>query len=169
MQGSGISLPLDLRHIASRCKGSFYAPKRFAVRLLLKCFPSSVCVCQKYIAFFAHRLSNWHTLLPVHEYLFSVRANQTTSLARSYTNLCFESCFQTLADSWAQVQKTQHARRIHALTVSVLTGCGGATAARLAIARAQRQLAEEADVNLHIRNFAVINRTSSVFLASCLF
>ena len=30
MPGSGISLPLDLRHIASRCKGSFYAPKRFA-------------------------------------------------------------------------------------------------------------------------------------------
>ena len=31
MEGSGITLPLDLRHIASRCKGSFYAPKRFAV------------------------------------------------------------------------------------------------------------------------------------------
>lgn len=35
MEGSGITLPLDLRHIASRCKGSFYAPKRFAVRTLL--------------------------------------------------------------------------------------------------------------------------------------
>jgi hypothetical protein len=33
MAGSGISLPLDLGLIASRCKGSYYAPKRFAVRL----------------------------------------------------------------------------------------------------------------------------------------
>lgn len=33
MPGSGISLPLDLGLIASRCKGSYYAPKRFAVRL----------------------------------------------------------------------------------------------------------------------------------------
>ncbi len=33
MPGSGITLPLDLRHIASLCKGSFYAPKRFAVRV----------------------------------------------------------------------------------------------------------------------------------------
>ena len=30
MRGSGISLPLDLRHIASRCTGSYYAPRRFA-------------------------------------------------------------------------------------------------------------------------------------------
>ena len=30
MPGSGISLPLDLGLIASRCKGSYYAPKRFA-------------------------------------------------------------------------------------------------------------------------------------------
>lgn len=32
MPGSGITLPLDLGLIASRCKGSYYAPKRFAVR-----------------------------------------------------------------------------------------------------------------------------------------
>ena len=33
MPGSGISLPLNLGLIASLCKGSYYAPKRFAVRL----------------------------------------------------------------------------------------------------------------------------------------
>ena len=48
------------------------------------------------------------------------------------------------------------------------TGCGGASAARLAIARAQRQLAEEADVNLHIRNFAVINQVGAVSLRATL-
>ena len=37
------------------------------------------------------------------------------------------------------------------------TGCTGANAARLAIARAQRQLAEEAGIHLLIRNFQVIN------------
>ena len=35
------------------------------------------------------------------------------------------------------------------------TGTGGAAAARVAIGRAQRQLAVEARVNLHVRNFAV--------------
>tara|TARA_Y100000389_G_scaffold197342_1_gene231771 strand:+ start:8338 stop:8949 length:612 start_codon:yes stop_codon:yes gene_type:complete len=28
--GSGITLPLDLHHIAARCKNSFYAPKKFS-------------------------------------------------------------------------------------------------------------------------------------------
>ena len=88
MPGSGISLPLDLRHIASRCKGSFYAPKRFAAVQLAYSSPRA-----RVLVFHTGRL--------------------------------------------------------------VGTGCGGASAARLAIARAQRQLAEEADVNLHIRNFAV--------------
>ena len=31
MPGSGITLPLNLANIAARCKGSFYAPRRFAV------------------------------------------------------------------------------------------------------------------------------------------
>ena len=30
MPGSGISLPLNLPNIAARCKGSYYAPRRFA-------------------------------------------------------------------------------------------------------------------------------------------
>ena len=29
-EGSGVTLPLDLRKIASRCRGAFYAPARFA-------------------------------------------------------------------------------------------------------------------------------------------
>jgi hypothetical protein len=31
MEGSGLSLPLNLANIAARCKGSYYAPRRFAV------------------------------------------------------------------------------------------------------------------------------------------
>ena len=34
--------------------------------------------------------------------------------------------------------------------------------ARLAIMRAQRQLAEEADVHVHVRKFAVINQVGAV-------
>ena len=41
------------------------------------------------------------------------------------------------------------------------TGCQGAMGARLAIARAQRQLSDEAGVHLHIREFAVINTARS--------
>lgn len=29
-EGSGLVLPLDLRAIASKCTGAYYAPKRFA-------------------------------------------------------------------------------------------------------------------------------------------
>jgi len=48
------------------------------------------------------------------------------------------------------------------------TGTGGAAAARLAIARAQRQLAQEANVHLHVRNFAVINQVGAVSLRATL-
>lgn len=48
------------------------------------------------------------------------------------------------------------------------TGCSGAMAARLAIARAQRQLAEEAGVHLHIRNFSVINQVGAISLKATL-
>ena len=55
---------------------------------------------------------------------------------------------------------------LYSMCVCVATGTGGAVAARLAIARAQRQLAEEANVHLHTRNFAVINRTCCLTLPS---
>ena len=41
-------------------------------------------------------------------------------------------------------------------------------AARLAIVRAQRQLAVEADVHLNVRNFAVINSVGAVSLRATL-
>jgi len=41
-------------------------------------------------------------------------------------------------------------------------------AARLAIARAQRQLAQDADVHLHTRNFSVINQVGAVSLKATL-
>lgn len=31
MPGSGLKLPLDLAHIAARCRSAYYAPRRFAV------------------------------------------------------------------------------------------------------------------------------------------
>ena len=41
-------------------------------------------------------------------------------------------------------------------------------AARLAIARAQRQLAEEAGVHVHIRNFSIINQVGAISLRATL-
>ena len=49
----------------------------------------------------------------------------------------------------------------------VVTGTSGPVAARLAIARAQRQLSEEAGVHLHIRNFAIINQVRFTTQFSC--
>ena len=48
------------------------------------------------------------------------------------------------------------------------TGCTGGVAARLAIARAQRQLAVEAGVHLHIRSFSIINQVGAVALNATL-
>ncbi len=48
------------------------------------------------------------------------------------------------------------------------TGTSGAMAARLAIARTQRQLAVEAGVHLHIRNFNVINTVGASSLRATL-
>jgi TATA-box binding protein (TBP) (component of TFIID and TFIIIB) len=88
MPGSGISLPLDLKHIASRCVGSYFAPKRFAAVQLA--FATPRC---RVLVFHTGRL--------------------------------------------------------------VGTGTSSASAARLAIARAQRQLADQAGVHVHVRNFQV--------------
>lgn len=48
------------------------------------------------------------------------------------------------------------------------TGTSGAASARLAILRAQRQLAEEAGIHLYIRNFSVINQVGAVSLRASL-
>lgn len=101
MPGSGITLPLDLSRIAASCKGSFYAPRRFAAVQLAYSEPRC-----RVLIFHTGRL--------------------------------------------------------------VGTGTGGAAAARLAIARAQRQLAEDAQVYLHVRNFAVINEVGAVSLRATL-
>ena len=57
-------------------------------------------------------------------------------------------------------QSVEHHLRYHYSTLLLCsfwqgTGCNSAGAARLSVARAQRQLAEEAGVFLQIRNFAV--------------
>ena len=44
------------------------------------------------------------------------------------------------------------------------TGCGGRMAARVALQRAQRQLARDAGLHIHIRNFSVINVVGAVAL-----
>ena len=86
-----MTLPLDLRTIASRCTGSYYAPRRFAAVQLAYSNPRA-----RVLVFHTGRL--------------------------------------------------------------VGTGCGSSSAARLAISRAQRQLAVEADVHLNVIKFAVINQ-----------
>jgi TATA-box binding protein (TBP) (component of TFIID and TFIIIB) len=48
------------------------------------------------------------------------------------------------------------------------TGTSGPDAARLAIARAQMQMAQEANVHLHVRNFATINSVGAVSLRATL-
>ena len=55
-EGSGVTLPLDLRTIAARCRGAFYAPARFAAVQLA--FSQSRSRMPK--AHFSHRSARWH-------------------------------------------------------------------------------------------------------------
>jgi len=48
------------------------------------------------------------------------------------------------------------------------TGTSGPMAARIALLRAQKQLYEDADVNIHVRNFAVINQVGAFNLKATL-
>lgn len=41
MPGSGLKLPLDLEHIAARCRSAYYAPRRFAAVQLAYSEPRS--------------------------------------------------------------------------------------------------------------------------------
>lgn len=86
--GSGLTLPLNLHHVASRCAGAFHSPRRFAAVQLA--FSNPRC---RVLVFHTGRL--------------------------------------------------------------VGTGTNSPLAARMAICRAQRLMAEQADVHLTIRNFAV--------------
>lgn len=68
------------------------------------------------------------------------------------------ACSQTLDDSSEQVQlypNDRDPRHVSHIAFYVCSGTGGGAAARVAIGRAQRQLAVEGGVNLHVRNFAV--------------
>ena len=78
----------------------------------------------------------------------------TLRVRRPNTSIDHTPFKQTLGASWAQVSVLAPCPRCpitNALTLS--TGTQGANAARLAIARAQLQLAQEANVHVHVRNF----------------
>ncbi len=99
--GTGLKLPLDLRHIASKCAGAYYAPKRFAAVQLAYSSPRA-----RVLVFHTGRL--------------------------------------------------------------VGTGATGSAAARLAIVRAQRQLADEAGIHIFLRSFSIINQVGAVSLRASL-
>jgi len=82
--GSGLTLPLDLFHIAARCNGAYFASKRFAAvqvcsHQLLCCFYlklTRVCVCVVFLlaagvhapALPRPRLSYAPSFEPIHAY-----------------------------------------------------------------------------------------------------
>lgn len=101
VEGSGVKLPLDLRLISSRCKNSYYAPRRFSAVQLA--YQEPRC---RVLVFHTGRL--------------------------------------------------------------VGTGSNGPVAARIALARAQRQLYEDAGIQIHVQNFAVINQVGAFSLRATL-
>ena len=115
--GSGITLPLDLHRIASRCTNSYYASRRFAAVQLAFSAPRA-------------RVLVFHTGRVV----------------------------------GAHVPASHAPRRDRHRAPSAGTGCSGQMEARLSILRAQRQLAQEAGMKLHIRAFQVINQVAAVAL-----
>ena len=148
--GSGLTLPLDLRAIASKCNGSYYAPQRFAaVQLAFQTPRSRVLVFRA----------------------CSGRGTATTPRVRAddVRHLRFGCAWQTRAVS-SEPARSGPCRPSPALATRPSThACAGtesAMAARLAIARAQQVLAVQAGVHLWIRSFAVINSVGAVSLGA---
>ena len=110
--GSGLTLPLNLHHVASRCTGAFHSPRRFAAVQLA--FSNPRC---RVLVFRAPPLSRHCPARGGATHRTLARATDTGRL--------------------------------------VGTGTNSPLAARMAICRAQRLMAEEANVHLTIRNFAV--------------
>ena len=129
MPGSGLKLPLDLAHIASRCRSAYYAPRRFAVRFTFEPF-----------------------------YRFPKRSPAAQAVQLAYSSprsrvLVFRAPrrFEPASFGGSPGVCLADTGRL------VGTGTSSAMEARVAICRAQRQLAVEAGVVLHVRNFQVIN------------
>lgn len=154
--GSGLSLPLNLQEIAAKCTGAFYAPRRFAVRsTVCNSVPCSLCHPRRFFSGRPARL-----LAP------SVPCLDFSCAAAAATPSHSASSFHIVPVQipvvwWAQVRRLQPlalSRKLKTTRKSrkcARAGTNGAMAARLAIARAQRQLGVEAGVHLNIRNFSV--------------
>lgn len=131
VSGSGLTLPLDLHRIAARCKNSYYAPKKFsAVQLAYNEPRCRVLVFR--------------------------RPRPQTPRARPRSDAHARSARRHWENGRNRRAISPTARRApHCSMRASLAGCSGPMAARLALMRAQRQLYTDADVHVHVRNFAV--------------
>ena len=133
MPGSGVTLPLDLHAIAARCTNAYYAPRRFAaVQFAFNNPRSRVLIFRKPQAISNHA----HT----HPWIPALHPHKA-----------------------AMVQPCPHDPLLLADTGRLVgTGSAGPMQARMAILKAARQLAVEANMHVHIRKFSVINQVGAV-------
>lgn len=170
--GSGDTLPLNLFHIAARCNGAYFASKRFAaVQVPLNvptlcrpvCSPHAVHV----LAACLHAPTLPRPRLPCVRALERARARAFTLADPRVVCLFFFTDTGRLVGTGELTAPPPPPPPIappsHLTGIDACAGTTGPMAARLAIARAQRQLANDAGVHLHVRNFTVINTVSSPF------
>lgn len=145
--GSGVKLPLDLHHIGARCSNAYFAPRRFSAVQLAFDWPR----CRVLVFRTPNAYRNPHP--NVHAFQtrthLPTRAKPTTCLRR----------YRPSRRNWCASFHLVSARtpNVSALAARV-AGCAGPMAARLSIMRAARQLAVEAGIHLHVRNFRVVNQ-----------
>ena len=149
VETSGVKLPLDLRLIASRCKNSYYAPKRFSAVQLAYSEPR----CRVLVFRKSH---------------FRSERNQAIALRdKTCACVCMFACKRRYGPSCgnrcAYVCMRAHAIDSHQYcypSPNLCAGTSGPGAARVALLRAQRQLYKDAGIKIHVRNFAVRAPTS---------
>ena len=150
--GSGLALPLDLHSIAARCTNAYYAPRRFAaVQLAFNNQRCRVLIFreQQATAGHAHRPPEPGQLLTFAVAL--VGRHRATRGHRSALLRCSVRARLGGRVGGLSFSAPVAARCTH-------PGCSGPMQARVAILKAVRQLAVEANVHVHVRKFAVINQ-----------
>lgn len=161
VETSGVKLPLDLRLIASRCKNSYYAPKRFSAVQLAYSEPR----CRVLVFRKSHFRSERNQIIALRDNTCARACVCMFACKRRYGPSCGNRCAYlcTRACVYACLCMRAHAIDSHQYcypSPNLCAGTSGPGAARVALLRAQRQLYKDAGIKIHVRNFAVRAPTS---------
>lgn len=168
LEGSGCTLPLDLFRIAARCRAAYFARRRFAAVQLAYRVPRARVLIFRESPFA-------ECLRAAHRFVTTAATTAAHSVSCVSDVRFVASCLHRHGPHRRHRRGCCRGREYSVLSTRVCTvagmyacraGTSGTLAARLALALAQRQLAEEAGVHLRVRNVNIINIVAAVDLCT---